>query len=183
MIDRVKERYGYDIEQFHPQAAERRGSSARSRSERVLAKASTCARAAAASARSDQLNRALSDVSGWVTWASAANSRYAHAELHEEEHDAPRAHREVQSARGLDRSRRMGLPRKRSTCRSIRCMRAVIRALRLRAVHALYGPGEDSRAGRWWWESRDTKECGLHMHDHTDCDRSQREHPASASLI
>ena len=22
---------------------------------------------------------------------------------------------------------------------------------------------EDSRAGRWWWESRDTKECGLHI--------------------
>lgn len=23
-------------------------------------------------------------------------------------------------------------------------------------------PGEDPRAGRWWWESADTKECGLH---------------------
>ncbi len=23
-------------------------------------------------------------------------------------------------------------------------------------------PGEDERAGRWWWESADTKECGLH---------------------
>jgi phosphoadenosine phosphosulfate reductase len=22
--------------------------------------------------------------------------------------------------------------------------------------------GEDIRAGRWWWESPDTKECGLH---------------------
>jgi len=27
-----------------------------------------------------------------------------------------------------------------------------------RAVH----PGEDSRAGRWWWESS-SKECGLHL--------------------
>jgi phosphoadenosine phosphosulfate reductase len=27
-----------------------------------------------------------------------------------------------------------------------------------RAVRA----GEDVRAGRWWWESKDTKECGLH---------------------
>lgn len=26
-------------------------------------------------------------------------------------------------------------------------------------------PGEDIRAGRWWWESADTKECGLHMVD------------------
>jgi phosphoadenosine phosphosulfate reductase len=24
-------------------------------------------------------------------------------------------------------------------------------------------PGEDIRAGRWWWESADTKECGLHV--------------------
>jgi phosphoadenosine phosphosulfate reductase len=23
-------------------------------------------------------------------------------------------------------------------------------------------PGEDLRAGRWWWESSDSKECGLH---------------------
>ena len=23
-------------------------------------------------------------------------------------------------------------------------------------------PGEDLRAGRWWWESPDTRECGLH---------------------
>ena len=24
-------------------------------------------------------------------------------------------------------------------------------------------PGEDMRAGRWWWENPDTKECGLHV--------------------
>ena len=24
-------------------------------------------------------------------------------------------------------------------------------------------PGEDIRAGRWWWESADSKECGLHV--------------------
>jgi phosphoadenosine phosphosulfate reductase len=25
-------------------------------------------------------------------------------------------------------------------------------------------PGEDIRAGRWWWEQPDSKECGLHQH-------------------
>jgi phosphoadenosine phosphosulfate reductase len=25
-------------------------------------------------------------------------------------------------------------------------------------------PGEDFRAGRWWWESNKLKECGLHVH-------------------
>ena len=24
-------------------------------------------------------------------------------------------------------------------------------------------PGEDPRAGRWWWETEDKKECGLHV--------------------
>lgn len=30
-----------------------------------------------------------------------------------------------------------------------------------RAVRA----GEDFRAGRWWWEDQDKKECGLHVHN------------------
>jgi phosphoadenosine phosphosulfate reductase len=28
------------------------------------------------------------------------------------------------------------------------------------------GAGEDARAGRWWWENPDTKECGLHPGSH-----------------
>lgn len=28
-------------------------------------------------------------------------------------------------------------------------------------------PGEDARAGRWWWEQPDQKECGLHVHKAT----------------
>jgi phosphoadenosine phosphosulfate reductase len=24
-------------------------------------------------------------------------------------------------------------------------------------------PGEPERAGRWWWETEDAKECGLHV--------------------
>lgn len=27
------------------------------------------------------------------------------------------------------------------------------------------GPGEDFRAGRWWWEDASKKECGLHVHE------------------
>ncbi|HEX4999970.1 MAG TPA: phosphoadenylyl-sulfate reductase [Terriglobia bacterium] len=29
------------------------------------------------------------------------------------------------------------------------------------------GPGEDIRAGRWWWEDANAKECGLHPHGET----------------
>jgi phosphoadenosine phosphosulfate reductase len=26
-------------------------------------------------------------------------------------------------------------------------------------------PGEDARAGRWWWEQPEHKECGLHVQE------------------
>ena len=29
-------------------------------------------------------------------------------------------------------------------------------------------PGEDIRAGRWWWEKPEHKECGLHLHEAND---------------
>jgi len=29
-------------------------------------------------------------------------------------------------------------------------------------------PGEDIRAGRWWWEQPDKKECGLHTEDNNN---------------
>jgi phosphoadenosine phosphosulfate reductase len=29
-------------------------------------------------------------------------------------------------------------------------------------------PGEDPRAGRWWWENPETKECGLHADEEAD---------------
>jgi phosphoadenosine phosphosulfate reductase len=30
------------------------------------------------------------------------------------------------------------------------------------------GPGDDPRSGRWWWESDDTRECGLHVQEEAD---------------
>jgi phosphoadenosine phosphosulfate reductase len=29
-------------------------------------------------------------------------------------------------------------------------------------------PGEEARAGRWWWENDDLKECGLHVQEESD---------------
>ena len=30
------------------------------------------------------------------------------------------------------------------------------------------GPGDDPRSGRWWWENDDTKECGLHIQQESE---------------
>jgi phosphoadenosine phosphosulfate reductase len=32
-------------------------------------------------------------------------------------------------------------------------------------------PGEDFRAGRWWWEDNSKKECGLHIHAETESEK------------
>ena len=46
--------------------------------------------------------------------------------------------------------------------------------------------GEDFRAGRWWWENSDLKECGLHVTPHADyataTGRSQSEGPKECGL-
>ena len=36
-------------------------------------------------------------------------------------------------------------------------------------------PGEDFRAGRWWWEDADKKECGLHVHAPNSADTNETE--------
>ena len=33
-------------------------------------------------------------------------------------------------------------------------------------------PGEDFRAGRWWWEDSNKKECGLHVHETVSTEHS-----------
>ncbi len=35
-------------------------------------------------------------------------------------------------------------------------------------------PGQDFRAGRWWWEDASKKECGLHVHLPTDAEKLQQ---------
>jgi phosphoadenosine phosphosulfate reductase len=30
-------------------------------------------------------------------------------------------------------------------------------------MHSALKPGEPERAGRWWWETDEAKECGLHV--------------------
>lgn len=36
-------------------------------------------------------------------------------------------------------------------------------------------PGEDIRAGRWWWEEPEHKECGLHLVDRNDKTRDKQK--------
>jgi phosphoadenosine phosphosulfate reductase len=160
MIDRVKERYAYDIEQLHPQQ-EAVDEYVRDHGLNAFYESIDLRKSCCGIRKVEPLNRALKDVSAWVTGQRREQS-VTRVELHEEEHDAPRniakfnpladwteadvwAYLEAFDV-PVNPLHARGYP-------SIGC-EPCTRAIR---------PGEDSRAGRWWWESRDTKECGLHV--------------------
>jgi phosphoadenosine phosphosulfate reductase len=160
MIDRVKERYAYDIEQLHPlqEAVDEyvRDHGLNAFYESVDLRKSCCG-----IRKVEPLNRALKDVSAWVTGQRREQS-VTRVELHEEEHDASRNIAKFNPLADWTESdvwaylEAFDVPVNPLHARgypSIGC-EPCTRAIR---------PGEDSRAGRWWWESRDTKECGLHV--------------------
>ncbi len=169
LMDRVRDRYGLEIEVFVPEARE---------VERLVRKSgpnlfyrSLQERQACCQVRKvAPLTRVLAGVDAWVTGLrrDQAASRAG----------TPKAQREA----------RRGPPAVGATGTLVKlCPLAdwahgeVWAYLRARAVptHRLYnrgytsigcqpctrptGPGEDPRAGRWWWEASDHKECGLHL--------------------
>lgn len=155
-----KRTVGDEIEQFHPQAAaveEYVGSHGLN----AFYESADLRKRCCEIRKVEPLNRALSDVSAWVTGQRREQS-VTRAELHEEEFDAARNIAKFNpltdwtEAEVWDYLKALDVPVNPLHARgypSIGC-EPCTRAIR---------PGEDSRAGRWWWESRDTKECGLHI--------------------
>jgi phosphoadenosine phosphosulfate reductase len=109
----------------------------------------------------EPLARALEGAEAWITGLRAEQSS-GRAQLAAIERDATRALLKVSPLFDWSRARlqsyveRHGIPCNPLHDRgylSIGCQPCT------RAVE----PGEPERAGRWWWESDDKKECGLHL--------------------
>ncbi len=160
MIDRVRERYGYEIEQFHPQPqavdayVAEHGLNAFYESVELRKRCCEIRKV-------EPLNRALAGVDAWVTGQRREQS-VTRAELGEEEHDA---------ARGVAKYNPLADWTEAEVWAYLRKNEVPVNPLHARGYPSIgcepctraIRPGEDSRAGRWWWESRDTKECGLHI--------------------
>ncbi len=110
----------------------------------------------------EPLARALAGLTGWVTGLrreqNVSRSRLEAAEV-DMLHGGIRKYNPLAAWTAADveaYTRRRGLPRNRLYANGFRsigcepCTRAVT-------------PGEDDRAGRWWWENPEHKECGLHV--------------------
>ncbi|MFD1557897.1 phosphoadenylyl-sulfate reductase [Paraburkholderia silviterrae] len=160
MIERVSERYGYEIEQFRPQQdavdeyVTQHGLNAFYESIDLRKRCCEIRKV-------EPLNRALSDVSAWVTGQRREQS-VTRAELHEEEQD---------NARGIAKFNPLADWTEADVWAYLSALDVPVNPLHARGYPSIgcepctraVRPGEDSRAGRWWWESRDTKECGLHI--------------------
>ncbi|KAF3997713.1 phosphoadenylyl-sulfate reductase [Glaciimonas immobilis] len=162
MLDRIKEAYDYDVTPFRPQPeavanyVEQNGLNAFYDSVEMRKE---CCRIR----KIEPLNRALSGKKSWVTGQRRAQSQ-TRAELHVQEQDEahamtkfnPLADWSEEDVWEYIRSNNVPYnPLHDKGYPSIGCEPCT------RAIQ----PGEDVRAGRWWWENPDSKECGLHVVD------------------
>jgi phosphoadenosine phosphosulfate reductase len=109
----------------------------------------------------EPLQRALAGKKSWVTGLRREQSAARHT-LERESMGRRKWSDQNQPTLGMDERRRVGLHQgQRRTLQRLhdRGYPSIGCAPCTRAVQ----PGEDIRAGRWWWESS-AKECGLHKH-------------------
>jgi phosphoadenosine phosphosulfate reductase len=162
MLERVKQHYGYDIASYHPQQeavdayVAQHGLNAFYDSVEMRKE---CCRIR----KVEPLGRALQGKKAWITGQRRAQSA-TRAELHVQEDDA---------AHGMAKFNPLADWSEQDVWDYIRANGVPYNALHDQGYPSIgcepctraIEPGEDVRAGRWWWENPDSKECGLHLVD------------------
>jgi phosphoadenosine phosphosulfate reductase len=162
LMQQVEERYGHCVATFFPDAqAVQRLVSANGINgfyESVDKRKACCA-----VRKLEPLSRALDGKRAWVTGLRAQQS-VTRAEL---------AKRETDAERGLEKFNPLADWSEADVWAYIRANDVPYNALHDRFYPSIgcapctraITPGEDLRAGRWWWELPENKECGLHVKD------------------
>jgi phosphoadenosine phosphosulfate reductase len=162
MIDKVKAHYGYDIQVMRPQQelvdeyVTKNGLNAFYDS--VEMRKGCCY-----VRKVEPLGRALEGKQAWITGQRRAQST-TRAELAVQEDDA---------AHGLQKFNPLADWSEENVWEYLRSNEVPYNALHDRGYPSIgcepctraIQPGEDVRAGRWWWENPESKECGLHVVD------------------
>ncbi len=162
MVDRIKQTYGYEVKLFKPDAAavdayvSQNGLNAFYDSVEMRKE---CCRIR----KVEPLNRALTGKKAWVTGQRRAQSA-TRAELALQEHD---------EAHGMAKFNPLADWSEEDVWHYIRENGVPYNALHDKGYPSIgcepctraIQPGEDVRAGRWWWENPESKECGLHVVD------------------
>ncbi|MDB5774917.1 MAG: adenylylsulfate reductase, thioredoxin dependent family protein [Herbaspirillum sp.] len=162
MLDRIRETYGYEVTPFRPEPAaidayvKQNGRDAFYESVDMRKE---CCRIR----KIEPLKRALAGNKAWVTGQRRAQS-VTRAELHVQEDDA---------AHGMIKFNPLADWSEQDVWDYIRANQVPYNPLHDRGYPSIgcepctraIEPGEDVRAGRWWWENPESKECGLHVVD------------------
>ena len=161
-MDAIRERYGVRVEAFFPDAA-RVEEMARTHGLNLFYKSVDFRKLCCGIRKVEPLNRALKNLDAWLTGLRREQA-VTRADVRKVETDNDHggiikinplvdwSHKEVwdyirENHLPYNKLHDLGYP-------SIGCAPCT------RAIQ----PGEDIRAGRWWWENPETKECGLHVH-------------------
>ena len=162
VLGKVKDRYAHEITLYRPQPeaveayVEQNGLNAFYNSVEMRRE---CCRIR----KVEPLGRALAGNKAWVTGQRRAQST-TRAELHVQEDDA---------AHAMTKFNPLADWSEEDVWAYIRANDVPYNALHDQGYPSIgcepctraVQPGEDVRAGRWWWENPDSKECGLHMVD------------------
>jgi phosphoadenosine phosphosulfate reductase len=162
MLRRVRETYGYEIALFKPQAEAVQAYVARNGLnafyDSVEMRKQCCHLR-----KVEPLGRALQGNKAWITGQRRAQSN-TRADLAVQEDDA---------AHGLQKFNPLADWSEDEVWEYLRTRKVPYNALHDRGYPSIgcepctraIQPGEDVRAGRWWWENPESKECGLHVVD------------------
>jgi phosphoadenosine phosphosulfate reductase len=162
MLDRIREVYGYEVEPYRPDTAavdayvQQNGLNAFYDSVEMRKE---CCRIR----KVDPLNRALAGQRAWITGQRRAQSA-TRTELNVQEDDA---------AHGMAKFNPLADWSEEDVWHYLRSNDVPYNPLHDRGYPSIgcepctraIQPGEDVRAGRWWWENPESKECGLHVVD------------------
>ncbi len=162
MLDAIKEKYAYEVERYKPDPAavdhyvQSHGLNAFYDSVELRKE---CCRIR----KVDPLNRALDGNTAWVTGQRRSQST-TRAELDVQEADA---------AHDMTKFNPLADWSEEDVWHYIRTHHVPYNPLHDRGYPSIgcepctraIQPGEDVRAGRWWWENPESKECGLHVVD------------------
>lgn len=162
VLDRIKETYGYEVALFKPEQAavdayvQQHGLNAFYDSVDLRKE---CCRIR----KVEPLKRALADKKAWITGQRRAQST-TRAELAVQEDD---------TAHGMAKFNPLADWSEEDVWNYIRSNGVPYNPLHDKGYPSIgcepctraIQPGEDIRAGRWWWENPESKECGLHVVD------------------
>jgi phosphoadenosine phosphosulfate reductase len=162
VIGQVKQHYGYDIALYQPNA-QAVDEYVASNGLNAFYDSIEMRRSCCGIRKVEPLGRALAGNKAWVTGQRRAQST-TRAELAVEEIDA---------AHGMTKFNPLADWSEEDVWNYIRANGVPYNALHDQGFPSIgcapctreVQAGEDVRAGRWWWENPDSKECGLHMVD------------------